>query len=266
MYLSACIEWLFSKEHPDITQRIYAAKQCGFSHVEFHLWRDKPLAAMANALEKTGIALSSFVVEPRRSLVDPAQHEEFLQALKESLVTAQKMGSPPLVIASGFSREGVSFEEQRGEMLKVLRQAATLAEAAGIVLLLEPLNTRIDHPGMFLNDTRLGLDLVEAVASPHLKLLFDVYHSTVMEETLVNVLSGRMHLVGHVQIAQAPGRDEPDGTITDWQHTLHTLSVLGYRGAIGLEYKPTLPMSASLAKVCAATGLTLTMNNPMEKS
>lgn len=266
MYLSACIEWLFSKEYPDIVQRIYAAKRCGFTHVEFHLWRDKPLVALATALEETQIKLSSFVVEPRRSLVDPAQHGEFLLALKESLATAQKLGSPPLVIASGFSRDGVTFSEQRAAMFSILREAAVLAEEAGIVLLLEPLNTRIDHPGMFLNDSNVGLDLVEEVGSPNLKLLFDVYHSTVMGETLVNILSGRMHLVGHVQIAQAPGRDEPNGSISDWQHIIHTLHVLGYRGAIGLEYKPSQPIAESLATVCAATGLSLTINNQTEKS
>ncbi|MBZ0059519.1 MULTISPECIES: TIM barrel protein [unclassified Leclercia] len=264
MYLSACIEWLFSHEYPDIDERIRAAKRLGFSHVEFHLWREKPLPAIAAALEETGVKLSSFVVEPRRSLVDPAQHDEFLVALQESLAAAQKLGSPPLVVASGFNREGIAFDEQKAQMVTILRQAATLAEEAGIVLLLEPLNTRIDHPGMFLHDTRVGLDVVEAVASPHLKLLFDVYHSTVMQEDLSDVLAGRMHLVGHVQIAQAPGRDEPDAESTDWKATLHTLSTLGYRTAVGLEYKPSLPVVASVAKVCNATGLSLTMGHKTE--
>jgi hydroxypyruvate isomerase len=76
MYLSACIEWLFREEYPDFSDRVRAAAQ-GFSHVEFHLWRDKPLAALAQALEETGVTLSSFVVEPRRGLVDPAGMSSF---------------------------------------------------------------------------------------------------------------------------------------------------------------------------------------------
>lgn len=59
MYLSACIEWLFREEYPDFSDRVRAAKAQGFSHVEFHLWRDKPLAALAQALEETGVTLSS---------------------------------------------------------------------------------------------------------------------------------------------------------------------------------------------------------------
>lgn len=257
MYLSACIEWLFQKEHPDFIERIAAASRHGFSHVEFHLWRDKPLAQLAQALEAHQVKLSSFVVEPRRSLVDPLQHEAFLQAVRESLAVSRKLGSPPLVIASGFSCEGVSFEAQCEAMHKALSQAARLAEEAGVTLLLEPLNTHIDHPGMFLSDTRLALDVIEAIASERLKLLFDLYHSAVMGERLEEVLKGRIHLVGHVQIAQPPGRTEPDGALKDWRALLGQLQALGYDGAVGLEYKPALPVSASLAKVSEATGLSL---------
>ncbi|HBW1608029.1 TPA: TIM barrel protein [Klebsiella pneumoniae] len=255
MYLSACIEWLFREEYPDFSDRVRAAKAQGFSHVEFHLWRDKPLAALAQALEETGVTLSSFVVEPRRRLVDPAEHEQFLAAVSDSLAVSRQLGSPPLVVASGFSREGVDIAEQQAQAVHILRQAATLAEAAGVTLLLEPLNTRIDHPGMFLNDTRLALDIIEAVDSPRLQLLFDVYHSMVMEEEMEEVLGGRMHRVGHVQIAQAPDRNEPDPRSGEWPALIARLQRLGYNGAIGLEYKPSLPAAASVARAREATGL-----------
>ncbi len=92
-------------------------------------------------------------MEPRRSPVDPAEHEQFLAAVSDSPAASRQLGSPPLVVASGFSREGVAIAEQQAQAIHILRRAATLAEAAGVTLLLEPLNTRIDHPGMFLNDT-----------------------------------------------------------------------------------------------------------------
>ncbi|HGP0336361.1 TPA: TIM barrel protein, partial [Klebsiella quasipneumoniae] len=168
---------------------------------------------------------------------------------------SRQLGSPPLVVASGFSREGVAIAEQQAQAIHILRQAATLAEAAGVTLLLEPLNTRIDHPGMFLNNTRLALDIIEAVDSPRLQLLFDVYHSMVMEEEMEEVLGGRMHRVGHVQIAQAPDRNEPDPRSGEWPNVIARLQRLGYNGAIGLEYKPSLPAAASVARAREATGL-----------
>jgi hydroxypyruvate isomerase len=255
MYLSACIEWIFAQEHPEFCDRIRAVKAMGLNAVEFHLWRNKPLELIAATLAETEVELTGFVVEPRRSLVDPAQHEEFLTAVRESIAAAQKLGSPPLVVASGFERPGVSREEQMDEVIGVLRRAAALAEDGGVTLVLEPLNTRVEHPGMFLSSTKDGLDIVEAVASPRLRLLFDVYHATVMGERIEDSLAGRAHLVRHVQIADVPGRNEPGTGTIDWPATFRTLSALGYEGAIGLEYKPTEGGQESLAHVRAATGL-----------
>lgn len=255
MNLSPCIEWMFAAEHPALADRIRAAKAAGFDRAEFHLWRDKDLDAVAAALAETGVVLTGFVVEPRRSIVDPAQHGEFLDAVRESLVAAQKLGSPPLVVASGFVREGVSAEAHREAAVTALKQAAALAEAAGITLVLEPLNTKVEHPGMYLVSTTLALDIIEEVASPNLKLLFDVYHSAVMDEDRRAVLAGRMHLVRHVQIADMPGRNEPGTGTIDWPTVIRDLSELGYQGDIGLEYKPTLPPQELLEQTRATLGV-----------
>ena len=133
--------------------------------------------------------------------------------------------------------------------------AAALAQAAGVTLLLEPLNDRVEHPGMFLVSTTLGLDIVEAVGSPNLRLLFDVYHSATMGEDLEAMLSGRMQLVGHVQVADQPGRNEPGTGSLDWPHVIATLRTLGYDGALGLEYRPTMAIDQSLALTRKTLGL-----------
>ncbi|MDO7833732.1 TIM barrel protein [Sphingobium sp. HBC34] len=255
MYLSACIEWLFKDENPHFPDRIRAAKAAGLESVEFHLWNDKPIGEIRTALDETGVQLSSFCVEPRRSLVDPAQHDEFLAAVAATIETAKSLGRPPLVIASGFTREGVSLDEQRAEAVKALRQAAALAAAAGIILILEPLNTIVSHPGMYLSSTTLALDIIEEVASPNLRLLYDAFHSNVMGEDMEDVLKGRIHLVHHVQFADNPGRNEPGTGTIDWTATVAKLRALGYDGGIGLEYLPTMPSVESIAKSREATGL-----------
>lgn len=255
MYLAACIEWLFAAEHPDFTDRIRAAKKAGLTAVEFHLWRDKPLAEIRRVLEETGVTLASFVVEPRRSIVDPAQHDEFLAAVRDSLVAAKQAGSPALVVASGFTRPGVPRQDHFDAAVTALSQAAALAEQAGILLLLEPLNDRVEHPGMYLVSTTEGLDLVEAVNSPNLRLLYDMYHSTVMGEDPAAVLAGRFHLVGHVQVADVPGRHQPGSGTIDWSRYVDILRGLGYQGAIGLEYKPTGPTLEGLEMARKSLGL-----------
>lgn len=255
MHLAPCIEWMFADDHADMGDRIRAAKAAGFEAAEFHLWRDKDLDSIAAALAETGVTLTGACVDPRRSLVDPAQHEEFLAAVADSLAAAQKIGSPPMIVASGFTREGVSAQEHFNEAVSVLKRAAALAEAADVMLVLEPLNDRVEHPGMYLVSTTLGLDIVDAVNSPKLRLLYDVYHSAVMDEDMETVLSGRMHLVHHVQIADLPGRNEPGTGTIDWAGTISTLKRLGYEGAIGMEYRPTLPPAESLATSREVLGL-----------
>ena len=160
MDLSACIEWQFAENSDDLAGRVRAAKAAGLAHAEFHLWRDKDMAGLAEALAETGVTLTGFCVDPRRSIVDPAQHAEMLGAVADTIEAAQKVGSPPLIVASGFIREGVSQEEHKAEAVKVLKQAATLGEAAGVTLVLEPLNDRVEHPGMYLVDTSLALDII----------------------------------------------------------------------------------------------------------
>ena len=108
---------------------------------------------------------------------------------------------------------------------------------------------------MYLVNTTLGLDLVDAVGSPALRLLYDVYHSTVMGEDMEQVLAGRIHLVHHVQVADFPGRNEPGTGTLDWPEKIATLRRLGYDGGIGLEYRPTMPIAESLAKTRGALGL-----------
>ncbi|HQS69717.1 MAG: hydroxypyruvate isomerase [Novosphingobium sp. 17-62-8] len=251
--LSTCIEWQFA-EAGDLAARIHAAKAQGFAAVEFHLWRDKPVAAMAQALAETGIALTGLCVDPRRSIVDPAERAEMVNAVRETIAATACLGKPPLIVASGFRVEGMSEADHFANAVAALKEAAALAEEAGVMLLLEPLNTRL-FSAMYLVSTTLGLDLVEAVGSPNLRLLYDVWHSAVMGEDIAEVLKGRIDLVAHIQVADMDDRNEPGTGTVDWPHVMRTLGDLGYAGAIGMEYFPTLPMDQSLELTRKTLGL-----------
>ncbi len=235
--LSACIEWLFADESDSIPDRVRLAARCGLQGVEFHQWRNKPLDAVRQALDETGLALTSIIVEPRCSLVNESDHDRFLEAVRESLPAARRLGCPNLVVASGFCESDRSIEKQRDDMTRILGVAAGMAADAGLTLVLEPLNIKVDHPGMYLNRTRMGLDIVEEVGSDGLKLLWDAYHSAVMGESPAEELAGRMHRVRHVQVADLPGRGAPGTGELDWSTLLEVLRANGYAGMLGMEFK-----------------------------
>lgn len=245
--LSACIEWLFADGGLPFTDRIAKAAASGFGEVEFWTLRDRSVDDLQAALDETGLSVAAFVSEPPGRLVDPATHGEFLSGVRRSCGAAQRLHARGLIVLSGDARQGVDRRAQRKALTDALRRAAPIAADHGIVLLLEPLNTRVDHAGYFLDSTAEGLDVVRDVDHPAVRLLYDVYHSAVMGEDTRTVLEEARGLIGHVHIADAPGRHEPGTGAIDWPRRLAELRESGYSGSLGLEYMPTASTDSSLS-------------------
>jgi len=247
--IAANLEWLFTEAGDDPADRIRAAAAHGLTAVEIWGWRDKDIAAIDAALTETGVELLSLIVDPQLPLTDQGMRAPFLQAVADSLVVAERLRAPNLVVVSGDDRPGVPREEQRTTLVSTLAAGAALLDGTDVTLLLEPLNTRVDHVGAFLSSTRDGLDIVREVGSPHLRLLLDAYHALMMDEDIAAAVGPDIALVGHVQVADLPGRHEPGTGVADWAHQLRVLRELGYRGRFGMEYQPTVETRRSLAVV-----------------
>ncbi len=239
MRYSACIEWLFAAESPDFAGRIHAAKAAGLDAVEFWRFSNKDIDAVERALRETGLPLSSILCEPIAPLTDSTAHERFLDGVKVSLAAAKRLGAPVMIAQAGDEQASISRAQQHASIVKVLKDAARLLEGSGVILALEPLNDRVDHPGYYLTSTEEGLDIIDEVGRPEVRLLYDIYHAAVMGET-IEVLDGRLDRVVHVHLADAPGRGEPGSGAMDWSDRLDWLEQRGYAGFVGLEYKPTI--------------------------
>jgi hydroxypyruvate isomerase len=252
--LSACVEMLFTEADRPFVDRVRAAAEAGCEGIEFWSWRDKPLDALADAIAETGVAVPMMVVDPFFALVDAGRLAEFVEAVRGSAVAARRIGCRALVAVSGNALSGIDAADQNEAIVGCLRAAAPVAGEHGIKLLLEPLNTRIDHPGTYLSSTSLGLDLVERVDRPEVRLLYDVYHSVVMGEDPAEVLRDRGELLGHVHVADTNGRHEPGTGSIDWDRTIAVLLDAGYRGFIGMEYRPTVDSADSMQLLRDALG------------
>ena len=232
---SACIEMLFTDQSPDPIQRIHLAAAAGYKAVEFWLWSNKDLPAIQTALRDTGLTVAGFVAEPMVSLNDPANHARFLAALPASIATAQGLGAPFLYIQGGSRLPGVTDADQAQALVAVLTAAADVLQGTGVTLLLEPVSDARDG---FLTHAANGLPIVAAVNRPEVRLLYDLFHAAVAGEPLAATVGGGIGLIGHVHVADHPGRGAPGtGTLT-LEADLEWLRAQGYTGLFGMEYHP----------------------------
>ncbi len=242
---SACVEMLFVLEAADYAERIRLAGAAGFPTVEFWSATDKDLDAIATAAKAAGVSVTGFVAEPGVDITDPANHETFLAGLAASRDRAVCLGASILLFVVGNTIPRVPRPRQRAAVVAGLKRAADVLKGSGVVLAVEPINTG-ERPDTFLPLTPEALDIVDEVARPEVRLLYDLYHSTVMGERPEEVLAGRVDRLVHVHLADDPGRHEPGTGTMRWREALVWLRANGYRGRVGLEYQPSGSTVASL--------------------
>lgn len=243
--LAPNIELLFT-EAGDYDDRVRAASAAGFTAVE--MWgptgadapaKPKDLRALKAALDETGLQLTAQLSEPRTQfMIPPKDHSEFYRKLDEGVEIARDLACPRIVVGSGTGFGGSKRHTQLDELVEIYRKATAQIDGSGITLVLEPVNTRVDHPGALLDRTSEAVYVARGVDSPYFGILYDLYHSTVEGEDVAAELQNAGNLVRYVQIADAPGRGEPGTGAIDWPAALATLRSSGYEGAIGLEYYP----------------------------
>lgn len=247
--MSACVEWLFAEAGPRIEDRVGPAAAAGFDLVELWSWRDRDVDAIAGAARRAGVRVGAVCVEPQGVLTDPAGHPAFAAALTETLAVAAQLGGPLVVTHTGPVQPGADRARQRASVVTALRSVAARAEDAGLVLAVEPLNDRVDHPGYFLTDTAEAVGIVAEVGSPAVRLLYDRYHAATMGEPLGHGLAGHEDLVAHVHLADTHGRHEPGTGDLDWAGELRWIAENLPGVPVGWEFRPTTDTAAAMVAV-----------------
>lgn len=254
MKFSACIDMLFAGESDDPARRIHLAKDAGMDAVEFWLWSNKDLDAIADALEETGLGLAGIVAEPFAELTTTSDHDRFLSGLEQSRDVAMRLGAPVLICQSGPLLAGIDRARQHDGLVAAMARSADVLAGSGVRLGLEPLNDRVDHPGYYLTSSAEGFAIAAAVNRPEIGITYDLYHSMVMGEDPEVVAAGHVGRIVHVHIADYPGRNQPGTGTLPLRQKLDWLVGQGYDGYAGLEFRPTGPTTAALALTRAALG------------
>ncbi len=234
-------------------ERFERAAAAGFRAVEFLFAHTVDRAAVERELRRHGLELVLFDPEggdfpagDRGYLCDPRRRDHLQRTIDDAIATATRLGCRRLNVLAGNRVEGTSEAEMRRAVVENLRQAAPRARAAGITLLIEALNTW-ESPRYFLSGSRPGLDIVREVGEPNVRFQYDCYHLQRMEGQLIDGLTKNLEWIGHVQIADVPGRHEPGTGEINYANVLRALEAAGYDGYVGLEYRPSGKTEESLA-------------------
>ena len=241
----ACIEPMYA-EIPFL-DRFQAAKDDGFDYVEFWSWTDKDLDAVKAAAEKAGIGISGFNGDADYSLVDPTHKEKYLEFLKKSVAAAQKIGAKSVTIHSNALGDGgivVNHYDDLSDTVKLcsmydmLLDCAKIAEQSDIQMNLEGLNITTDHVGNFLKNTQMAAEIIRLIGSPKLRILYDAYHMQLNEGKICDTIRAYIDTIGHIHIADAPGRHEPGTGEICYKNVMNVLKELHYTGIVGCELFP----------------------------
>lgn len=239
-------------------ERWRASKALGYAGCEF-VWRGKNPEEVVALRRETGLQVTCLggttggkAGGGRPALTDPGNRELLAADVTEAIAAAKAYGCTRLVMVPGDVVEGWTQQRLHDEVVASLKSVAPLVEKAGVTIVVEPLNSRVDHKTCWCDTSNKGIAIVDAVGSPAVKILYDLYHMAVMGDDLAQVITAHHDAIGYYHIAGAPGRHEPTGGEVDFAPALDAIVRSGYDGFIGLEYGPALPPEESLRAVRVA--------------
>ena len=233
--------------------RFEPAAKAGFEAVEFLFPYDHPAEEIKRRLDDNGLTLvlhnlpaGDWNVGERGIACHPDRMEEFRAGVAKAIAYARILGVGQLNCLAGKAPAGVSDELLRQTFVDNLRYAAGELKKAGLRLLIEPVNT-FDIPGFYLNRTTQALAIIDEVGSDNFYVQYDIYHAQRMEGELAATMQKVLPRIGHIQLADNPGRNEPGTGEINYPFLFALLDRIGYDGWIGCEYKPATTTEAGLA-------------------
>ncbi len=255
-------EGSFASRGGRIEQIAYAADQ-GFT-----AWEDNEAAGrtvaeqeqMAKALQQRGMTMGVFVASmPKWSQSRPvlggndeAEREGFLADVRASLDVAKRLNASRMTVVTGFLDPKIPVEIQTARVIDVMRRAGDIVAPSGAALVMEPLNTRTNHPGVYMQSFAAGFAVARGVNSPAVKILADLYHEQIQSGNLIPSLRTCWSEIGYIQFGDNPGRKEPTSGEINYRNIVTWLKAKRYDGVIGMEHGNSLAGQAGEDRLIAA--------------
>jgi len=255
-------EGSFKSRGSRLEQIAFAADQ-GFTAWEDNEAASRPVAeqtAMARALQQRGMTMGVFVASmPKwgefRPLLggnDDAERQAFLADIRASIDVAKRLNVKWMTVVTGFLDRKLPVEIQTARIIDTMRRAAEIVEPHGLVMVMEPLNTLVDHPNVFMQTIPQGFAVSTGVNSPAVKVLADLYHAQIQAGNLINTLQSCWNEIAYIQFGDNPGRKEPSTGEVNYRNVVRWLRAKKYAGVIGMEHGNSIEGRAGEERLIAA--------------
>ena len=225
-------------------ERFGAAAGAGFRGVEFLFPYDFPAAQIKEQLDKHKLQMVLFNMPPgdfaagdRGMACDPGKTAQFQENVGKTLEYARALGATQLHCMAGLKPRGIGEDKMRETYIANLQFAGKELAKQSMKLLIEAINTR-DIPGFYLNYSRQAFDIMHYANVPNLYFQYDIYHMQIMEGDLAPTVEKNLAKIGHMQLADTPGRHEPGTGEINYPFLFDFVDKIGYKGWIGCEYRP----------------------------
>lgn len=260
--LSVRIEPLFpGLALPVQVEKVAAAGYQGF---EFGDWRAadaKAVNAVKNRLKiECACLVGNKSVNPKgMGLCDPAERDGFLAEIRASLEAAKRFETTRMVVLTGFKIPSLSRQAQHASIVEGLKRAHDIVAPHGVTMILEVINTLApveplnpqgnNHADYYLDRTPEAFPIVREVGGPYLKILYDIYHTQIMEGNLIETIRANIAAIGHIHVGDVPGRHEPGTGEIHFPNVFRAIRDAGFKDYVAMEYVPAKDAMTTLIDV-----------------
>lgn len=255
-------EGSFASRGNRLEQIAFAADQ-GFTAWEDNEAAGRPVdeqVAMAKALSSRGMTMGVFVAampkwaqsRPILGANDGAEREAFLADIRASIDVAKRLNATRVTVVTGFLDPKVPLDIQTARVIDTMRRAGDIVAPHGFALVMEPLNTRTNHPGVYMQSIAQGYAVARGANSPGIKVLADLYHEQIQSGNLIPTLDMCWDEIGYIQFGDNPGRNEPGTGEINYATIVRWLRARNYAGVIGMEHGNSIKGRAGEERLIAA--------------
>lgn len=255
-------EGSFASRGNRLEQIAFAADQ-GFTAWEDNEAASRPIeeqVAMAKALSSRGMKMGVFVAampkwaqsRPILGANDGAEREAFLADIRASIDVAKRLNASRVTVVTGFLDPKVPLDIQTARVIDLMRRAGDIVAPHGFALVMEPLNTRTNHPGVYMQSIAQGYAVARGANSPGIKVLADLYHEQIQSGNLIPTLDMCWSEIGYIQFGDNPGRKEPGTGEVNFGGIVRWLRAKQYAGVIGMEHGNSVEGRAGEERLIAA--------------